>query len=661
MTRTRSPAWPTIALGVQVTLVAWWVAFMVAFAPQSGFGLSESAPLLAGAVAMTGLIVVGMVLERRVPGHPLAPILIVPWVLTTGYFADIGWVLAADQHGWPGVGAGLALTAPLQMWSSIGVVWLLFRFPTGRPLGRGWDLYQRFAVATIVLDTLLRTFDPLTHGTPLERPNPVGIAALARAEWVFDVLSGLYVLHVVAGFGCLITRYRRGDPVERQQLRWVAVAAAALAAGVAVTVAPSGSWELFVLAGAILLMPAAIGVAVLRYRLWDLGLIVRRAVVYTVLTGLLLTGYIGLVLLLRSLLPGLLPELLMTAVIAVVTLPLRELLQSAFDRILYGSRRDPYAVVRELGARLQAGAEPPLPMAVRELALALRLPHVAIVLPGGAVAARYDSGSAEAGTGERLPLRHGGTVVGELVAARRHPAEPLTPHDHRLLSDLAGHLGVAVHAADLDHRLRDSHARLLKARAEERTRIQGDLHDELGPLLGAASLRIQAARNLLGANGRTGRAEEAVAAAGADVARAMREIRRILADLQPSTLTEHGLIAALREHSSSWAGNLDLRLDLPKTLPPLDPVTEQAAYRIVVEALHNAERHSGGSTVLLRLRHSGGRLEIEVSDDGTGIAPQTQPGLGLQSMRQRAERLGGTLTLAARAAGGVRVNGTIPT
>jgi signal transduction histidine kinase len=217
---------------------------------------------------------------------------------------------------------------------------------------------------------------------------------------------------------------------------------------------------------------------------------------------------------------------------------------------------------------------------------------------------------------------------------------------------------VAIHSAALDEELRRSHARLLAARADERIRIQRDLHDELGPLLGAASLRVQAARNLLGEADR--RIEEVMAAIGSDLERAMGEVRRILADLQPSALAEHGLITALREHATSWAGRLALDLDLPEILSPIDPAAEVAAYRIAVEALHNAERHSGGSAVTLRLRLSDGRLEVEVADNGTGISARARTGVGLRSMRERAERLGGSLTVAACEDGGARVHGTIP-
>lgn len=649
--------WAKAALVVQVALTAWYALFMAVGADAAGFAPAESVPLLVAALAMTALISVGVILDGKAPGHPLVVVLTVPWVFTTAYFADIGWVLTADSRGWPGVEAGMAVTALLQMWSSIGILALLFRFPTGRPLGRGWELYLRIAVATVVADALLRTFGPQAGGTPLERPNPLALPGIAQLGPALDVLSALYMVHALAGLACLIVRYRRGTPVERQQLRWIALALAAVVVGVAVTVAPSGVWQLFVLAGGLLLVPVTIGIAVLQHRLWDLGLILRRAIVYALLTGLLLAAYIGLVLLLRILLPGLLPEVLMTAVIAVVALPLRELLQEAFDRLLYGSRRDPYAVVRMLGQRLQAGAEPPLPLAVRELARALRLPYLAIVLPDGTalatVGARPQDGE------ERLPLRHGAAMVGELAIGRRHPAEPLTPRDHRLLDDLTGHLAAAAHAATLDHKLLAAHARLLAAHQEERSRIQRDLHDELGPLLGAASLRIQAAANLLGTGGHP--AELAVAAAGDDLTRAMAEIRRILSDLQPITLAEHGLLAALHQHGSSWAGHLDLHLDLPTVLPVLEPTTEVAAYRIVIEALHNAERHSGGSTVHLKLRHCRDRLEIEVSDDGVGLATATRSGVGLRSMRRRAEQLGGTLSFDTRPSGGLHVRGALPT
>jgi two-component system NarL family sensor kinase len=286
----------------------------------------------------------------------------------------------------------------------------------------------------------------------------------------------------------------------------------------------------------------------------------------------------------------------------------------------------------------------------------LRLPYLAIVLPGDVTAAAY--GARPSGEPERLPLHHGGSLVGELVVARRHPAEPLTPLDRRLLDDLSGHLAVAVRAAALDEELRHSHRRLLAIREEERDRIRRDLHDELGSLLGAAALRAQAASNLLGDG--DDRLRGVVGAIGSDLGQALDAIRRILADLQPEPLDRHGLLAALRERVRTWDGRLAVTLDLPRELPPLSAPVETAAYRIAVEALHNAARHSGGTRATLCLRVTGDAIEVEVTDDGAGLPAEPRSGVGIRSMRERAERLGGSLSVGSIAGGGARVHGVLP-
>lgn len=125
-------------------------------------------------------------------------------------------------------------------------------------------------------------------------------------------------------------------------------------------------------------------------------------------------------------------------------------------------------------------------------------------------------------------------------------------------------------------------------------------------------------------------------------------------------LAERGLLAALREHAASWVGDLTLRLDLPELLPPLDPAVEAAAYRIAVEGLHNAERHSGGSTVTLRINARDGDIEVHVIDDGQGLVAASTGGVGLGSMRERARLVGGTVALEPGETGGLRVRGVLP-
>ena len=408
-----------------------------------------------------------------------------------------------------------------------------------------------------------------------------------------------------------------------------------------------------------MLFVAAIGVAVLRYRLWDLGLVLRRTLLYAMLTAVLLAGYVALVIALREVITvDLVPELLVTAVIAILALPLREFLQRAIDKMLFGDRRDPYAVVRAIGRRLEQ-AEAALPSVLAELSESLRLSGSEITLPDGSVVAAYGSMTT---VGIRIHLHHFGRRVGDLVAARRNPNEPFSGAEVRLLSDVAGHLGVAVQSVLLDEAVHRSQDRLTEIREAERDRLRRELHDEMGPLLGAASLRVQAARNLLATSEPPlERVNLVLAAVAIDVDRAQAEAQRIVSDLRPGSLDDRGLLGALREHTDVWAGRLRLRLDLPIELPRLDPRVEAAAYRIALEGLRNAERHSGGTTATLRVGISDGQLVVIVDDDGHGLTVPSPTGVGLGSMRERARLVGGSVRLESAECGGLcRVRGRLP-
>ncbi|MBB5773714.1 sensor histidine kinase [Nonomuraea jabiensis] len=647
-------AW-TIALATQLAMVVWLAVFFIGYGRSvPSAGPEQAIPIGVGVAGFTGLVVVGVLLARRQPGHPMARLLVVPFVLATAAFAFSAWALVAHHNAWwPLLGPAIWVTGWLWSAGPTGLILLVFRFPTGRSAGSWWRRYEYFVVATIAISASLSAFSPSTRATPLDLPNPLSIPALVYLDPVNETLTSLLVVHAAVGLACLVLRYTHGDAVTRQQLRWIATAGAMLIMGV-IADAFLTSWLPEALG--IAALPAAIGVALLRYRLWDLGLVIRRAVVYALLTGLLLLTYVGGVLALRSLLPDLLPEILLTGLTAIVALPLRALLQATLDHVLYGARRDPYSVIRALGHRLQAEATPLLPMVVTALAESLRLPYVAIELADGSIAASTGSPHDDKAVEAQL-LHHRTELVGKLVAGRRHPAEPLTPHDRSFLEGISGHLGTAVHSAAVDEELRRSHERLLATRDEERLRIQRDLHDQLGPLLGAASLRTRAARNLLGTPGRL---DDVLAAIGDDLNRALAEIRRILADLAPGPCDGQGLLAALRWHASLWTGNPSLRLDLPPSLPPLDAHIEAAAYRIAVEALHNARRHSRGSQVTMRVRLSQDSLHLDVIDDGVGFPAHIQPGVGLNSMRARAEQIGGSLELRTSQGGGVRVRSVLP-
>jgi len=288
-----------------------------------------------------------------------------------------------------------------------------------------------------------------------------------RLGWLWTVSEVRWAVSMLVGVVCLAVRYRRGGEVVRRQLLWLISAAAV----VLVAVVP---WALvvgtpLVVLFAIPLLPAAVAVAVLRYQLLDIRLVVARGATYALLSGLVLAGYAGLVAVLSS---GVVSAL----IVALLALPLRARLQRAIDRQLYGERADPLRVASRVGLAMSAG----LADTLEEVRTALRLPYVGVTVEGVVVAAAGVPGGPEAS----LPLPDGSLVVGLRTGDKR-----LGPADERVLTLLAGPLSTALQATRLSQQLQASRERLVLAREEERRRLRRDLHDGLGPLLTGVAVR----------------------------------------------------------------------------------------------------------------------------------------------------------------------------
>jgi signal transduction histidine kinase len=246
----------------------------------------------------------------------------------------------------------------------------------------------------------------------------------------------------------------------------------------------------------------------------------------------------------------------------------------------------------------------------------------------------------------RITLLYSGQREGELVAAPREPDRGFSAADRRTLEAVGRQVAVAAHAVRLAHDLRGSRERLVLAREEERRRLRRDLHDELGPTLAALALELETAQ--------ADRADVRLERAALRAREAVADVRRLVHDLRPPTLDELGLVGALREQ----AHRLSASVDAPDDLGPLPAAVEAAAYRIASEALANAVRHAGASTCVVGLERQNGRLFVWVRDDGSGIPVDARPGVGLTSMRERAEELGGTLEVVGGA--GTQVRAILP-
>jgi signal transduction histidine kinase len=236
-----------------------------------------------------------------------------------------------------------------------------------------------------------------------------------------------------------------------------------------------------------------------------------------------------------------------------------------------------------------------------------------------------------------------------------------------LLNDIAGHIGVTAHNVLLTRDLRRlaedlqrSREELVKGREEERRRLRRDLHDELGPQLASLKLNLDVARNL---GSRDPRAAEALLVELRSQSQsAIADIRRLVFDLRPPALDELGLIGAIHEYTRQIVSQdgLHIRVDTPRDLPPLPAAVEVAAYRITLEALANFVRHSQGSSCQVTVTMTGDDLQVEVCDDGLGLPKDVQPGVGLNSMRERAAELGGTCVIETLPVKGTRVVARLP-
>jgi two-component system NarL family sensor kinase len=622
--------------------------------------------LVVGISAMLLYSVFGALIVSRHPRNPIG------WLfLLAGLGAAVGGLageyaieaLVLQSGSLPG---GVA-AAWLDSWAWIlfvpvpGTIGLLL-FPTGRLPSPRWRPVLSLAVAVNV--GLIAGFgfrDERFARFPVD--NPVGFVPQG-----IEAFAVLLLPTVALCFASLVFRYRRATGDERQALKWIAAAGAlyliAIATELAIAVITEG-WNGLPTMLATAAVIVAIGTSVLRYRLYDLDLVVNRALVYGLLTALVLAGYVGTVTGLGELLDssGIGVSLAATAVVAVAIQPLRSVIQRRVDRLMYGDRDDPYRALSRLGEQLGGALDPDqvLPVIVAAVADGLRVPYVGIELT-------EESGSelvAEQGERSRLPavripLEHRGEPVGTLVTAPRPGSDALSPADVRLLTDFARQAGVAAHAVRLTHDLRRSRERLVATREEERRRLRRDLHDGLGPTFAAIALEIESALALVE---REPQAAAAVLDRLKSEARdAIADIRRIAHDLRPPTLDELGLVAAVREQAARLCPNgraPHFDVNAPAQLPALSAAVEVAAYRIVLEAMANVSRHARAERCDVRIAINGA-LEIEIRDDGTGIDRDRCVGVGLSSMRERAEELGGRFEVESASGRGTVVHAMLP-
>jgi signal transduction histidine kinase len=529
-------------------------------------------------------------------------------------------------------------------------------FPDGRLASPRWRLPAATALTGWILAVLAyATTDAAVQDAFPRAQNPIDLPfpdapQLAVALVGFFTAVGIGVVAV----GALVLRMRRLGQPQRAQHAW-------FVAGVALVLAVSELHlpELVTFAGYVLGV-AAFGVGIVRHQLFDIELVLSRAVVYAVLTACALAAYLLVATLLGSRTEAGVGPAVVAAVVALLLAGVRQRVQRFVDHLLYGERSDPLEALTELGERLNQAldADDVLPAVVETVRQTLRLPYAAVQLADEDGPA-CESGERPGRTTE-FPLAHAGTRVGTLVVGLRRGESAVTPADARLLEAFARQAGVAAHGVRVTRDLRRSRERLVLAREEERRRLRRDLHDGLGPALAGVTLGLETA-------GRAAARDESAAAPllqslRAETAACVDEVKRIVADLRPPALDQIGLVAALRQHAdlltTRSSGRLRVDVAAPAPLPPLPAAVEVAAYRIALEAMTNTARHAGARACHVAVELNGSLL-VTVRDDGSGVLAGS-PGVGLTSMRNRAEELGGECLVVFREGEGTSVEATLP-
>ena len=703
-----SPALVPVAAGLCVAFVTA-TATLVALNHSSIHSIDGADPI--ELVMPLTFALVGGVVARRRPENPIGWLfLFMGLVIGLGGTASQYSRYAAITH--PGALPAAAWALWLYSWSSAlvypagaaAVTFLLM--PDGRLPSRRWRVVVVAAVCVSASIVVLAALVPGTNAGPDNRPqlaNPAGLAALAgltntplqTAVW----LAGLAVLLVAAAAPVVRMRRTHGD--EREQLKWIAYT-------IVVTVIINGlvtaGYFVFpqsvlqgntlnfaaIVLGFAIALPAATGVAILKYHLYDIDIIISRTLVYGVLAVLITGVYVGIAVGIGELVgsggkPNLGLSILATAIVAVGFQPAREWLQRVANRLVYGNRATPYQVLSEFSSQVASSyaADEVLPRMARVLQEGTGAQTAAVWLRAGAVlyaAARWPSDTGTDGdrhasvaiTGAAVPplpgairtveVRHQGELLGALSVTKRR-GETLTPVEEKLLDDLAHQAGLVLKnvglTADLQRRLEElrlSRQRLVSAQDAERRRLERNLHDGAQQHLVALKVKLGLAEVLTARDPE--KAKQTIAQLKMDTDEALETLRDLARGIYPPLLAEKGLAVALESQAR--------QATLPVTVEP-DGVTrypqevEATVYFCVLEALQNVQKYAQASRCTVRLDNRDSELRFEVEDDGRGFDVQhVKKGTGLTNMTDRVDAADGTVLVTSAPGNGTVVEGRIP-
>ncbi|MFY9614065.1 MAG: sensor histidine kinase [Candidatus Dormiibacterota bacterium] len=566
-------------------------------------------------------------------------------------------------------------------------------FPDGRALSPRWRWALWPAVAAIVLFEIGQDLDP--QGLDVQgrhHVNPIGITG---AHDLLGAVSGIaaifFALTLVLAIISLVLRYRGGDLERRHQLKWFIAATGLVVVYAAVSNLIPASvlpvWVTNLGTGlAFMALPVAIAIAVLKYRLYDIDVVISRTLVYGALAAFITAVYVGIVVGVGTLVgaggkPNLLLSIVATAIVAVGFQPVRERLQKIANRLVYGKRATPYEVLSQFSERVAEtyAADEALPKMARVLAEGTGAERAEVWLRNGtelraaaiwpvdangrpAFSIADDALPQISGADRAVAVRHQGELLGALTVAKRQ-GESLTPVEEKLLDDLASQAGLVLKNVGLTtellarlEELRASRQRLVAAQDEERRRLERNLHDGAQQNLVALKVKLGLAEAL--AENDPAKAKELVTQLKADADEALETLRDLARGIYPPLLADKGLAVALESQARKATLPVDVSADGIGRFPQ---DIEAAVYFCVLEALQNVQKYARATRATVRLSALNGDLSFEVEDDGAGFdAARAKTGSGLTNMADRLDALGGAVAVDSEPGRGTRLRGRIP-
>jgi signal transduction histidine kinase len=657
---------------------------------------------VAGAIAYAAL---GALIVRRagnfVGWFMLAEGAATAVMITGSAYAIFG--MKAHPGTLPAAAAAGALAEAVFVLVAIDLAALFLVFPTGRLPSPRWRpaalvglVLTGLTLASFAVSTR-RVALPAPGGISLVYPNPLAVGSLQPVTWLgtLNGLAAVFPLLLAGALVSLVLRYRRGDQRLRQQMKWLGLAIAGVLAtqvvgGLAIAFGQANK-PLQQVPYAItpflvfLAIPVATAIAILRRRLFDIDVIISRALLFTLLSAGVTAIYAAIVLGIGTVVGGGSDPLLTVAaavVIALVFQPLRQRATLLANRVVYGERATPYQVLSDFAADM-AG----------QLDLGGALDRMVSLLGGAAGAARVEAwvrvgaelrpaavwprGSAPSAVVElngaaelpaldvparMVPVRHGDDLLGA-ISLSKPPQEPLTGTEDSLLQHLASQASLVMRNAQLTAELRAtieellaSRRRLVEAQDAERRRIERNLHDGAQQQLIALAIQL----GLLAESADDpDLIRQAIPDLKAQLSTALDDLRALARGIYPPLLAEQGLVMALRTQAARSPVPVVLEAD---QIGRYSQDAESTVYFCTLEALQNVAKHARALAVTVRLSGSAGTLEFSVSDDGAGFpAAATRRGSGLQGMSDRLAAHGGTLTVTSQPGHGTTITGRLPT